>query len=156
MALRTPSIDLPREYNDPSSFPGFCPELKGMRIIVVDDEADSRRLIAEMLKHYGASVANFASAEEVLKALPQSGWDFLVSDIGMPDVDGYELIKRVRGTDAGRHLPAIALSAYAREADRKKAVVAGYQMHLAKPVEPAELAAAIAGLVAKTRKTAEG
>ena len=73
----------------------------------------------------------------------------------MPDVDGYELINRVRGTDATRHLPAIALSAYAREEDREKAVAAGYQMHLAKPVEPAELAAAIAGLVAQARKRAE-
>jgi CheY-like chemotaxis protein len=154
MALRTPSKIPLLEYKTVASVPAFFPELKDLRILVVDDETDGRRLIAEMLQQYGASVTTFASASEVLKALPQSSWDFLVSDIGMPDVDGYELINRVRGTDAS-HLPAIALSAYAREEDRKKAVAAGYQMHLAKPVEPAELAAAIAGLVAKARKKAE-
>jgi len=155
VALRTPSKVPLQEYKTIASVPPFVPELNGLRILVVDDDTDGRRLIAEMLQQHGASVTTFSSASELLNALPQSSWDFLVSDIGMPDVDGYELINRVRGTDASRHLPAIALSAYAREEDREKAVAAGYQMHLAKPVEPAELAAAIAGLVAQARKTAE-
>jgi PAS domain S-box-containing protein len=155
IALRTPSKVPVQEPKTAAPVPAFVPELKGLRILVVDDDTDGRGLIAEMLQHYGASVTTFSSASELLNALPQSCWDFLVSDIGMPDIDGYELINRVRRTDAGHHLPAIALSAYAREEDRKKAVAAGYQMHLAKPVEPSELAAAIAGLVAKARKTAE-
>ena len=155
VALRTPSKVPLQEYKTVASVPAFVPELNGLRILVVDDDTDGRRLIAEMLQQHGASVTTFSSASELLNALPQSSWDFLVSDIGMPDVDGYELINRVRGTDATRHLPAIALSAYAREEDREKAVAAGYQMHLAKPVEPAELAAAIAGLVAQARKRAE-
>jgi PAS domain S-box-containing protein len=156
VALRTP-LKVPQpEHTTAEPVPALAPELNGLRILVVDDDTDGRRLIAEMLQHYGASVTTFASASEFLNALPQSSWDFLVSDIGMPDVDGYDLINRVRGADASRDLPAIALSAYAREEDRKKAEAAGYQMHLAKPVEPLELAAAIAGLVAKGRKTGPG
>jgi CheY-like chemotaxis protein len=97
-------------------------------------------------------VTALASASEVLTALQKSRWDFLVSDLGMPDIDGYELIDRVRRTDASRYVPAIALSAYAREEDRQKALATGYQMHLSKPVEPRELAAAIAGLIATANK----
>jgi CheY-like chemotaxis protein len=152
---RTPSKVPSQEYKTAVPVPALVPELNGLRILVVDDDGDGRRLIAEMLQHYGASVTSFASASELLNALPQSSWDFLISDIGMPDVDGYELINRVRAVDAGRNLPAIALSAYAREEDRNKAMAAGYQTHLAKPVEPAELASAIAGLVAKARNTAQ-
>ena len=152
IAHQTAAKDRPRQPRLPAPAPTSLPELNGLRVLVVDDDRDARRLFAEMLQHYGASVTTLASASEVLAALHESSWDFLVSDIGMPDIDGYELINRVRGTDSSRHLPAIALSAYAREEDRKKALATGYQLHLSKPVEPAELAAAIAGLMAKAGK----
>ena len=149
IAHQTAAKDRPRL---PAPAPTSLPELNGLRVLIVDDDRDARRLFAEMLQHYGASVTTLASASGVLTALHKSSWDFLVSDIGMPDIDGYELINRVRGTDSSRHLPAIALSAYAREEDRNKALATGYQLHLSKPVEPAQLAAAIAGLMAKSGK----
>jgi CheY-like chemotaxis protein len=152
IAHQTAAKEQPPEPRLPAPAPIALPELKGLRVLVVDDDRDARRLFAEMLQHYGASVTALASASEVLTALHESSWDLLVSDIGMPGIDGYELINRIRGTDSSRGLPAIALSAYAREEDRKKALATGYQMHLSKPVEPLELATAIACLMDKGKK----
>ncbi|MBW4496173.1 MAG: response regulator [Oscillatoria princeps RMCB-10] len=126
--------------------------LTGLRVLVVDDEPDTRDLISVVLKQYGASVRAAASAGEALNALEMLNPDVLVSDIGMPGEDGYALIRRVRAMEAqlGGFLPAVALTAYARESDRRQAIDAGFQMHVPKPVEPAELVATVALLAGRT------
>jgi PAS domain S-box-containing protein len=131
--------------------PSFeCPErMDGMKVLVVDDEADTRELLNIGLGQCGAEVTSVGSAQEALEAINKERPDLLVSDIGMPDEDGYELIKRVRALPArhGGKIPAIALTAYARTEDRLRALRAGYQMHVTKPVELAELVAVMASLV---------
>jgi signal transduction histidine kinase/CheY-like chemotaxis protein len=124
-------------------------ELNGLRLLVVDDEADSRGLLRVVLEQSGAAVTTADSAAEALKALQDSEFDVLVSDIGMPDEDGYMLIGRIRRLplEKGGRLPAIALTAYARIEDRIRALTAGFQAHLSKPVEPVELVAVIRSLV---------
>jgi signal transduction histidine kinase/ActR/RegA family two-component response regulator len=114
--------------------------LRGLKVLVVDDEPDARALIRTLLEERDASVVTAASAEEAFALLASERPDLLISDVGMPVEDGYHLIRRVRALRDDRGVtPAIALTAYARVEDRMKAIEAGYQMHLAKPVEPAEL-----------------
>ncbi|HEY9834400.1 MAG TPA: response regulator [Stenomitos sp.] len=124
------------------------PALKGVRIVIVDDEPDSRDLLVATLEQCEAKVFAFANAHEALVAVSQLKPDVLVSDIGMPLEDGYSLIRKVRQLPAeqGGHIPAIALTAYARAEDRMKAIASGFQMHIPKPVEPAELATVVASL----------
>jgi PAS domain S-box-containing protein len=126
--------------------------LDGLKILVVDDEPDTRAMLKVGLGQCGAEVVAAASAAEALEAIEKSVPDLLISDIGMPDEDGYELIRRVRRLpqDAGARVPAIALTAYARVEDRMQALRAGYQMHVPKPVELAELAAVAASLVRRS------
>ncbi|HZF10923.1 MAG TPA: ATP-binding protein [Thermoanaerobaculia bacterium] len=129
----------------PKSPAAVVPSLAGLRILLVDDEADVREIVSAVLGRYGARVDTVASAAEALDALERSGADVLVADIGMPGTDGYALIQQVRalpGTMAT--IPALALTAYAGAADRDRALAAGFVLHLGKPVEPAELAAAVA------------
>jgi PAS domain S-box-containing protein len=123
--------------------------IAGVRVLVVDDEPDARALLRRLLEECDAVVATAASAAEALAALQSERPDVLVSDIGMPDVDGFTLIRRVRALpdERGGRTPAIALTAYARAEDRVKAVVSGFQHHLSKPVEPMELIAVVASLV---------
>ena len=125
--------------------------LKGVRVLVVDDEPDSRSLIQRVLEECEALVFVAASAQEALEMLERATTgapQVLVSDIGMPRQDGYELIQRVRALGGERaQLPAIALTAYARIEDRLKAIRAGFQLHLSKPVEPIELVSMIQSLV---------
>ena len=133
-----------------------CPlELKDLRVLVVDDEPETRELIRYLLEQCEARVETAASAEEALNALQNARFDVLVSDIGMPDVDGYALIRRVRGlpSEQGGRIPAVALTAYARGEDRTKALRSGFTMHLAKPIEPGELLAVIAAVVAQLAQT---
>ncbi|HEY4212419.1 MAG TPA: ATP-binding protein [Steroidobacteraceae bacterium] len=119
-------------------------ELKGLTVLVVDDESDARALLQRVLEEHQARVITAASVDEALTALVRNRPDVLVSDIGMPLEDGYSLIRRVRSMGNGvAHIPAIALTAYARAEDRLKAIDAGYQLHLSKPVEPIELASMI-------------
>ncbi|HTK92021.1 MAG TPA: chemotaxis protein CheB [Verrucomicrobiae bacterium] len=127
------------------------PALHGVRIVAVDDEADARELIRAILVQCGAEVTAVAGVRAALEALDRASFDVLVSDIVMPEEDGYTLIRQVRarGADRGGDIPALALTAYSRIEDRAAAVAAGYQQHLAKPIEPAELAAAIAALAAR-------
>lgn len=113
--------------------------LKGLHILLVDDDADGRDMVARTLADGGARVRQAGSAEEALIALREATPDLLISDIGMPRVDGYQLLQRVRGL--GHALPAIALTAFARPEERDKALAAGYAVHLAKPVDMAELVA---------------
>jgi PAS domain S-box-containing protein len=123
-------------------------DLGGVKVLVVDDEPDGRSLIERLLRDCDATVTTAASAREAMERVVREKPDVLLSDIGMPAEDGYALIRRVRalGGDKGR-IPAIAVTAYARADDRTKALHAGYQMHLAKPVEPAKLVAMVASLV---------
>ncbi|HEU4370669.1 MAG TPA: chemotaxis protein CheB [Methylomirabilota bacterium] len=125
--------------------------LNGVRVLVVDDEADTRELLRTILAQCGAEVTGAANAREALEALEQAPFDVLVSDIRMPEEDGYDLLRKVRALDAGRggQIPALALTAYARIEDREAALSAGYHQHTAKPIEPAELAAAVALLVGR-------
>ena len=126
--------------------------LRGVAILLVDDNDDGRDMLSTALREYGARVTSVGTAGEALDLLLVSGFtpDVLISDVGMPDTDGYELIRRVRtATNATtRQIPAIAVTAYANPEDRIRAVVAGYQAHLPKPVDPPLVAASIAGLVA--------
>ncbi|MEK7355270.1 MAG: response regulator, partial [Bdellovibrionota bacterium] len=123
--------------------------LTGIRVLVVDDDDDSRALLKSILKRSGAEVVTAASAEEALSALEDVRPEILVSDISMPDMDGYELIRRVRKLprESGGTLPAVALTAYARDEERQRALNAGFQMHVAKPVDASTLLDAIANLV---------
>jgi len=126
-----------------------CAKVDGARVLVVDDELDARELLRRLLVECKAIVFTAAKADEAISLLKSEQPDVLVSDIGMPGEDGYSLIQRVRALDdaSGGRTPAIALTAYARSKDRVKAVVAGFQQHLSKPVEPAELIAMVAALL---------
>jgi CheY-like chemotaxis protein len=124
------------------------PSLRGIRIIVADDEPDARDLVTRLLQNQGAIVVAVASAEAALHELSMRAPDLLISDIGMPGTDGYQLIKTIRAKEElGRRVPALALTAFARAEDRKRALVAGYQAHLAKPFDTAEFVLIVAGLV---------
>ena len=124
------------------------PSLAGLRILIVDDEPDAREVISELLRDAGAEVAAAASARIALDLIDQWKPDVLISDIGMPGEDGYDLIRKVRARppeDRGQ-IPAIALTAFARTQDRLKALSAGYQMHVGKPIEPIELVTIVASV----------
>jgi PAS domain S-box-containing protein len=123
--------------------------LNGLRILVVDDEADTRDLLKQGLEYCGARVSVVRNAAEALDAVMATVPDVLISDIGMPGVDGYDLIRQVRGLppDRGGKVPAIALTAYTRTEDRLQSLRAGYDMHVPKPVELAELVAVAATVV---------
>lgn len=126
--------------------PSVCDKIAGVRVLVVDDEPDARALLRRLLEDCQAVVTTAASAQEAIEHLASSPHDVLVSDIGMPTVDGYELIRRIRALppEQGANIPAIALTAYARVEDRTKTVLAGFAHHVAKPVEPAELISMVA------------
>jgi signal transduction histidine kinase/ActR/RegA family two-component response regulator len=129
-------------------------DLSGVRVLLVDDEADGREMIAKMLESRGAVVDSAASADEALSRLDRGTADVLISDIGMPRVDGYELMRRVRrlgSSDRVRAIPAIALTAFARPEDAAKADLAGFHLHLAKPVEPTKLFASVDALIGRAR-----
>ncbi len=125
------------------------PDLTGVRVLVVDDEADARELMACALANCGTTVLTASSAQEALDALSHTNVDVLLADIGMPVEDGYTLIRKVRSLPSRRSasVPAAAVTAYAREDQRQQALAAGYQLHIAKPVNPPELARAVATLL---------
>jgi signal transduction histidine kinase/CheY-like chemotaxis protein len=129
-----------------------CPaELEGIKVLAVDDDADSRMLLSAILGQCGAVVQTCESAAETLNVIKSFRPDVLVSDIGMPEQDGYELIKIIRsGNSDLRRIPAVALTAFARVEDRMKALSAGFNMHVPKPVEPAELITVIASLLERS------
>jgi signal transduction histidine kinase/CheY-like chemotaxis protein len=135
----------------PSLATHFAPasELSGMRVLIVDDDAGTREVIAAALNERRIQVTAVASAREALVEIKRSQPDVLISDIAMPIEDGYQLIEQVREfcVDQQKNIPAIAITAYAREEDRDRALAAGYQSYLPKPIEPAELVAAIAAVV---------
>jgi signal transduction histidine kinase len=125
-----------------------APPLEGVRVLVVDDQPDARELLALVLGRAGAEVLTASSAAEARELYEREGADVLVSDVGMPVEDGYSLVARIRSTPAG-FVKAVALTAYAAEEDRRRSLDAGFDAHIAKPVEPGELVDLIAGLVGK-------
>jgi PAS domain S-box-containing protein len=127
----------------PATSTGHLVSLEGLSILVVEDEPDTREFLARLLGNHGATVATAATASEALARFHEARPDVLVSDIGLPDVDGYDLIRIIREQTAGGDLLAIALTAYARSEDRVRALDAGFQHHVSKPIDVAELIAAL-------------
>ncbi|MEP6504212.1 MAG: ATP-binding protein, partial [Betaproteobacteria bacterium] len=138
--LVTPACVAPEAFADV--------DLHGLHLLVVDDDADARELIAQVLVECGAQVRQAANAADALHEFEREPPDVLLSDIGMPERDGYELIRDIRNLDAahGGHVPAVAITAFARSEDRAQAMLAGYQAHVAKPIRPGELVLAVAEL----------
>ncbi|MEC4814732.1 MAG: ATP-binding protein [Scytonema sp. PMC 1069.18] len=146
------SLELEDEdKNISNSYPFLIPyaPLEGLRLLIVDDDADTRDFLAFLLEQQGAIVTLAASANEALAAIAQSKPDLLLSDLGMPEVDGYTLIRKLRSlsVDEGGQIPAIALTAYAAETTQQQVFAAGFQLHIAKPADPSKLVTAIAALV---------
>jgi len=127
--------------------------LADLKVLVVDDEPDTRELLVFMLEQYGANVTTAASAEQALQVLVDSEQDLLISDVGMPDVNGYMLMRQIRASEVEQHrqIPAIALTGYAHKLDRKQAQSVGFQKSLAKPVELVELLATITSLTRQSQ-----
>jgi len=161
-----PAMIIPQPPSDPEPLNSIVeakprveasPTLEGLQILVVDDEADALELLSTILQNNGAEVIAVASVKQALTILETAtdrSPDVLVSDIGMPDEDGYSLIGKLRQLEAqrGGKLPAIALTAYAASDDRRQALLAGFQMHLTKPVDAAELVAIVASLTGRTSR----
>ena len=161
-ALRLPTRPLVSTTVSVSHVPATLPparkesrpaDLLGVRVLVVDDEPDARELVAYVLETCGAEVHSAGSTAEALAALQSFTPHVIISDIGMPDLDGYALIRSVRTLAAAamRNIPAIALTAFARNEDRTQALVAGFNMHMAKPVEPTALVSAVLDLTGVVR-----
>ncbi|HEY4232415.1 MAG TPA: ATP-binding protein, partial [Lacipirellulaceae bacterium] len=135
----------------PMDFDLTVVQLTGIKVMVVDDEADARELLKQVLSQCEADVSTAASADEGLELARSLRPDVIVSDIGMPGKDGYEFIRELRSwsPENGGCTPAIALTAFARSEDRTRAMLAGYQVHIAKPIEPQELVATVGNLVGR-------
>ena len=145
---REPRVRAEARYEGAGEQPPPMPALKDARILVVDDEPDARDLVRTVLENQGARVTTAGSADEALAVLQATMPDLLISDIGMPGIDGHQLIRSIRSTEPqGRRLPALALTAFARADDRKRAMLAGYQSHLAKPFDIGEFILVVAGLL---------
>ncbi|MGH1395132.1 MAG: ATP-binding protein [Trichormus sp.] len=142
------NLDVRDENNHLLSFNPKPLSLTGVKVLIVDDDHDSRDFLAFVLQEEGADVTVVASASEALETLATSGQDVLVSDISMPEMDGYMLMRQLRNsTEANREIPAIALTAFARQYDQQQALAAGYHIHLAKPLNAQDLVAAVCRLV---------
>ena len=129
--------------------------LAGVKVLVVDDEPDARDLIQQVLSQCNAEVATAGNAHDAMQILRAQRPDVIVSDIGMPAKDGYEFIREVRGLSPaeGGKTPAVALTAYARSEDRTRAMMAGFQVHIAKPIEPKELIATVGSVAGRMATT---
>ncbi|HEV7501873.1 MAG TPA: response regulator, partial [Vicinamibacteria bacterium] len=142
---RNPNVERPLGLEGAAS-------LEGVRILVVDDQRDARDLLTAVLERCGAAVTSASSARGGLDSLQADPPDVLIADIEMPEESGYDLLRKVRAlpADRGGRTPAVALTAYATAHDRVQALRAGFQTHVTKPVQPAELAEVVASLVQKT------
>ncbi len=154
-SVRLPLLAIAPQTKEDSTQPVRCLDFSDLKILVVDDEVDSREFVSFVLEECGAVVTAAASAPEALEALTLLKPDLLVSDIGMPEKDGYMLMRQIRAMppEQGGEIPALALSAYASNADSEQALAAGFQKHLAKPVEPTQLIAVVATLIRRSRFT---
>ena len=158
--VRLPLVEVPLKLQTTSAtrYPAAMPSLSGSRILVVDDMPDARNLMRAALESAGAEVSVASSTAEALQAVANSTFDLLLADIGMPGQDGYDLIEAVRrqSPQDGAKLRALAVSAYARMADRQRALAAGFDGHISKPVEPAALIRSVAEIltVAQTLRPA--
>jgi len=132
----------------------FVPNLKGLTVLVVDDDPDTLDLVGTVLRQRGATVEEAADAEIALESIRRARPDILLSDLAMPGQDGYTLIRKVRALPGGSAIKAAALSAYVRTEDRLKALWAGFETHIPKPVQPNELAAVVASLAGRTGQPA--
>lgn len=152
-AVQLPLLDTEPEKVLPQAASVDELNLAGIRVMSVDDDPDARDLLASLLEQYGAEVLVVTSAAEVLANLASFRPDVLVSDIGMPEMDGYTLIQHVRtlSPEQGGQIPAIALTAYAREGDYQQAINSGYQRHITKPLDPEELVRAVKTLMHQNR-----
>jgi PAS domain S-box-containing protein len=155
--VRLPSMAVPERPAGAAAAPSMAASaadfdcvasLAGLRVLAVDDEADTLELLKMLLERCSVEVITALSARDALAALEATRPDVLIADIGMPEEDGYQLIHKVRalGSERGGNTPAIALTAYAGEADRRRVLASGYQTHMAKPIDPAKLLRAVAGL----------
>ena len=140
---------------EPSDFVSM--ELAGLTVLVVDDQPDARELILRVLEDCSARVLTAGSAEEAVPLVESGRPDVLITDIGMPGADGYELLRRVRelGPARGGRVPAIALTAFARSEDRTRALRAGFMVHVSKPVDPSELVATVAAVAGRVSPSGE-
>jgi CheY-like chemotaxis protein len=131
--------------------PGFSTLLDGMRILVVDDELDSRELLTAILTRCGSDVRCSDSVSEAITAFREWKPDLLMSDIGMPSEDGYSFIRKIRKlrSKRARQIPAVALTAYATNEDRTRALASGFQLHITKPIDPEQLVRLIADAVGR-------
>jgi CheY-like chemotaxis protein len=138
----------PASRHEPAPQSVMVGELGGLTVLVVDDQADARDLIRRVLEDCAATVVTAGTAEDALRLVEERRPDVLVSDVGMPEADGFELLRRVRALGAARggKVPAIALTAFARSEDRTRALRAGFLVHVAKPVDPSELVATVASV----------
>jgi signal transduction histidine kinase/ActR/RegA family two-component response regulator len=136
--VQVPLMSTPLKANQDERSPQQSLDLNGVKILVVDDEPDTQELVAFVLEQQGAQVTTATSAHEALLILPQVKPDILLSDIGMPDIDGYLLIQQVRmlAPEQGGRIPAIALTAYAGDTNQRQVLAAGFQKHISKPIEP--------------------
>lgn len=153
-SVRLPLMLNPVQVSQDSQVSESAGNLTGIQVLVVEDDADTRDFVAFFLQRAGAIVTTAASAREALIALTHSQPDILISDIGMPDMDGYMLLRQVRALPVhqGGQIPAIALTAYAGEIDYQQAMTAGFQQHITKPIEPQVLIQAISGIVFNSAK----
>ena len=156
-----PLMAVHREDQEPILTPGPStaaiganPDLTGFHVLVIDDESDARMLIQHILAKCNATITMAASAAEGIEAVKQHRPDMVLSDIGMPTEDGYEFLAKLRQLSEaeGGDTPAVALTAFARSEDRRRALMAGFQMHLPKPVEAAELLAVASNLYSASRR----
>ncbi|MEG5038083.1 MULTISPECIES: chemotaxis protein CheB [unclassified Microcoleus] len=165
MTLKLPLVALPQKLTSAINLKTIAlaaplkastdivPSLEGLHVLVVDDLSDTRELLAFVLESYGAEVLTVASGRSAIAALTQNPgqYDVLISDIGMPEEDGYFLIREVRtlAAEAGGEIPAVALTAYASDKERERAIKAGFQTHISKPVQPVQLALMVANLAGR-------
>ena len=153
-SVRLPLLPQPTIAHPNKQPLALASDLRGIQVLVADDEPDSREFVAFVLEQAGATVLTATNAADVLTLLMQATPNVLLSDIGMPEMDGYMLMQQVRAlpTEQGGQVPAIALTAYAGEINQQQALAAGFQRHLTKPIEPEALVSAIAQITAQSFK----
>jgi PAS domain S-box-containing protein len=149
--IRVPKADNPRARDSEVADERETVSLEGLRVLLVEDEPDTREYLLRLLEDHGATVFAVGAAADALRIFRDQPVDILISDIGLPEMDGYDLVRQIRRERPDAECPAIALTAYARTQDQARALHAGYSTHIAKPTEPAELLAAIAILTAPGR-----